>query len=111
MKGIQILLLVIVLMIAVYIFTRMRNRIADIILLGVLVIAAVVFIIFPGWTFYIANSLGVGRGADLVFYVSILTFWFVILKLYARVRRLEQLITKIARKEAIETAEETSAKK
>ena len=51
------------------------------------------------------TDLVVGRGADLIFYISILIFWFVILKLYARIRRLEQIITQVVRKEAIDEAE------
>jgi len=46
----------------------------------------------------------VGRGADLVFYISILIFWFIILKLYARQRKLEQMITDLIRKDALENA-------
>jgi hypothetical protein len=49
----------------------------------------------------------VGRGADLVFYTSILIFWFVILKLYARIRRLEQIITQVVRKDAVDEAEKS----
>ena len=72
---------------------------------GVAFIAAVVFILFPDITNSIANKLGVGRGADLVFYTSILIFWFAILKLYARIRKLEQIITQVVRKDAIDEAE------
>lgn len=70
-----------------------------------LIASAVVFILFPDITNDIANRLGVGRGADLIFYTSILIFWFVVLKLYARIRRLEQIITQVVRKEAIDEAE------
>ena len=103
MTGIKILLTTGVAFIAVYFFLRLRNSIFDIFIL--LIAAAVVFILFPDITNSIANKLGVGRGADLVFYTSILIFWFVILKLYARIRRLEQIITQVVRKDAIDEAE------
>jgi hypothetical protein len=45
-----------------------------------------------------------GTWADLVFYISILIFWFIILKLYARLRKLEQTITDIIRKDALNNA-------
>ena len=105
MTGIKILLTTGVAFIAVYFFLRLRNSIFDIFILLLLIAAAVVFILFPDITNSIANKLGVGRGADLVFYTSILIFWFVILKLYARIRRLEQIITQVVRKDAIDESE------
>jgi hypothetical protein len=104
MNGIKILLITGVAFIAVYFFLRLRNSIFDIILLLLLIAAAVVFILFPGITNQLAVWLGVGRGADLVFYISIIIFWFVILKLYARIRKLEQVVTTIVRKEALDKA-------
>lgn len=110
MNGIKILLITGVAFIAVYFFIRLRNSILDILLLLGLIAAAIVFILFPDITNQLANRLGVGRGADLVFYTSIIIFWFVILKLYARIRKLEQLLTTIVRNKAIEEAEETTTK-
>ena len=103
MNGIKILLITGVAFIAVYFFIRLRNSLFDIILL--LLLTAIVFILFPETTNDLAHRLGVGRGADLVFYTSILIFWFVILKLYARIRKLEQAITLLARKDAIDEAD------
>ena len=105
MSAIQIILISAFLFTALYYFVRLRNRIADVLLLFVLVTSAVLFILFPGWTNLIAQKLGVGRGADLLFYLCIVLFCFVILKLYSRMRRLEQQITEIIRKETIEEAE------
>jgi len=105
MNGIKILLITGVVFIAVYFFVRLRNSLFDLILLLLLVCAAVVFILFPEITNQLARNLGVGRGADLVFYTSIIIFWYVILKLYARLRKLEQTITTIVRKNAMEQAE------
>jgi hypothetical protein len=105
MNGIKILLITGVVFIAVYFFVRLRNSLFDLILLLLLVCAAVVFILFPEITNQLARNLGVGRGADLVFYTSIIIFWYVILKLYARLRKLEQTITTIVRKNALEQAE------
>jgi len=106
MNGIKILLITGVAFIAVYFFLRLRNSLFDIFLLLALIFAAVVFILFPDITNQLAAKLGVGRGADLVFYTSILIFWFVILKLYARIRKLEQIITTIVRTKAIDEVEE-----
>ena len=104
MSAIQIILISAFLFTALYYFVRLRNRIADVILLFILAAVAVLFILFPGWTNMIAQRLGVGRGADLIFYLCIVLFCFVILKLYSRMRKLEQQITDIIRKQAIEDA-------
>ena len=108
MNGIKILLITGVVFIAVYFFVRLRNSLFDLILLLLLVGAAVVFILFPEITNQLAHNLGVGRGADLVFYTSIIIFWYVILKLYARIRKLEQVLTIFIRKKSIEEADEKS---
>ena len=101
MKGIQILLLGLLVIIFIYVISRLKNRKADIIILSTLIISGCIFILFPDWTIYLAHKLGVGRGTDLVFYISTLIFWFVLLKLYARIRRLEQLLTQIIRNETL----------
>jgi small membrane protein len=108
MNGIKILLITGVAFIAVYFFIRLRNTLFDLLLLLGLIAAAIIFILFPDTTNTIAHRLGVGRGADLVFYTSIIIFWFVILKLYARIRKLEQIITEVVRKDALD---ETSTNK
>ena len=102
MNGIQILLIIGVAMIAVYFYVRLRNTILDIVLLFLLIAAAIIFILFPELTNKLAHYLGVGRGVDLIFYISTITFWFVILKLYTRIRKLEQIMTSIIRKDALE---------
>jgi hypothetical protein len=110
MNGIKILLITGLAFIAVYYFIRLRNSIFDIVLLIAMIATAIFFVLSPGSANDLAHWLGVGRGADLVFYTSILIFWFIILKLYARIRRLEQTITQIVRKEAIDRANTTHGK-
>lgn len=111
MNGIKILLITGVAFIAVYFFIRLRNSLFDFLLLLLLIGAALIFIIFPEITNEIAHRMGVGRGADLVFYTSILIFWFVILKLYARIRKMEQIITKLVRRDALDKASFTQNEK
>lgn len=105
MSGIKILLITGIAFVGVYFFIRLRNTILDLVLLFALVAAAIVFVLFPDLTTDIAHRMGVGRGADLIFYTSIIIFWFVILKLYARIRRLEQIVTDVVRKDALNNAE------
>lgn len=100
MSGIQILLIGGVIAIFIYYIARFRNALADLIILGIFSAAAVFFILYPDETTVIANKLGVQRGADLLFYICILFFIFIIVKLYARIRRLESKLTEIIRQRA-----------
>lgn len=100
MNGIQILLICGVLVILVYYIMRFRNAVFDLVLLLFFSGLGVLFILFPNYTNTIAHKLGVGRGADLLFYLCILFFLFIILKLFARIRRLEETVTRFVRKEA-----------
>lgn len=106
MTPIQFILIIGFLFTGLFYFVRLRNRIADVLLLFILVATAVLFILFPEWTNVLAKKLGVGRGTDLVLYIGIVLFYFVILKLYARMRKLEQQITELIRKQAIAETEQ-----
>lgn len=101
MKGIQFILLLGISFIGLYFLTRLRKKILDIFFFAIMIAGAAIFITWPDLTNAIAREVGVGRGADLIFYISILTFWFIILKLFARIRKLEQLFTETIRKDAI----------
>ena len=105
MNGIQLILLTGLAFISLYFIIRLKKRLLDIVLLTGMAVCAAVFIIWPELTNTIAIRFGVGRGADLVFYISILIFWFVILKLYARIRKLEQMLTQIIREDALNKAQ------
>lgn len=102
MNGIQLVLLAGVIFIGVYFLVRLKKRLLDIVLFFILMVSAILFILSPDITNRIAAKMGVGRGADLVFYISILIFWFILLKLFARIRRLEQQFTKIVRDDALD---------
>jgi small membrane protein len=110
MTPIQFILIIGFLFTGLFYFVRLRNRIADVLLLFILVGAAVLFILFPEWTNVLAKQLGVGRGTDLILYVGIVLFYFVILKLYARMRKMEQQITDLIRKQALDEVEKLSKK-
>lgn len=66
--------------------------------------AAIIAIAFPKVPVRIANALGIGRGADLVLYFSILFTFIGFFLLYLRYRRLTEELTKIVRHIAIAEA-------
>ena len=104
MTGIQVLLISGVLIICLYYTFRLRNALLDMLVLLLFTGLAIFFILSPGYTNKIAARLGVGRGADLLFYICILLFLFIVLKLFARIRRLERTLTDLVRKQAKDEA-------
>jgi hypothetical protein len=101
MSNIQLILLTSTAFLGLVFALQLKKRALDILLLFVLIATSVVFILWPDLTSIIAKKLGVGRGADLIFYISILAFWFIILKLFSRIRKIEQKITDVIRQDAL----------
>ena len=104
MNGIQVLLISGVVVIFTYYVSRFRNALIDLAALVIFAGLGIFFILFPDYTNVVAKKPGVGRGADLLFYSCILFFLFIILKLFARLKRLEDKITELVRQQAIKNA-------
>ncbi len=64
-------------------------------------VAAAVVVLLPNSTAYFAKLVGIGRGADLVVYVSLAAIFFIIFKLMMKVESLNKDITKLTRKMAL----------
>lgn len=80
-------------------------------LLGFLVwfflwLAVLVVFWIPDSTSYLAAYLGIGRGADLVVYISIVAIFYLIFKIFVRLNKIEEDITKVVREEAIKNVKE-----
>jgi hypothetical protein len=100
-QGLLIAFLVVAAIISSFAF---RAKVAYRLLAILLLSGAVVLVIFPNLTTLAAQSLGVGRGTDLLLYVSLITGLHVALMLYLRTRDLERKITEQARAIAIRNA-------
>jgi small membrane protein len=100
MTGIQIILISGIIFLSLYFIFRLRSAILDMTIVISFSTLGILFILMPTYTNVIATKLGVGRGADLVFYICILFFSFIVLKLFAKLRRLEQTITELIRQQA-----------
>jgi hypothetical protein len=57
--------------------------------------AIAVVILLPQATIFLANYLGVGRGADLVIYASLIFVFYMIFRLFVRQEKIERDISKI----------------
>jgi len=66
---------------------------------------AIVFTVFPDSSTWLAQKLGVGRGVDMVIYLSMTGLMAACLSLYLRIQRLEQKIVLLSREQAIAKAQ------
>ena len=100
MRPSQIVLLVLLVLFAIYIF-RLRSTSGDrITYLGLAAIGAVL-ILDPGLTNQVATMLGVGRGADLMFYFFIIFALFHFASTAATIRRMQRDLTRLAQAVAL----------
>lgn len=68
------------------------------------VMLAVVAVLFPPFLTQVAQSVGVGRGADLLLYGLTVTFLGYVAASYRRLRQMEQQVTTLARELALRDA-------
>ncbi|MEM0230914.1 MAG: DUF2304 family protein [Candidatus Woesearchaeota archaeon] len=61
-------------------------------------------VFFQGWTVWLSSLLGIGRGSDLIVYVSVVLLFYLLFRLYVKTEKIEQEITKITSYLAIERA-------
>jgi small membrane protein len=102
--GIQFILVIPLLLI---IFSLLKNIQSNTLYRSVLALVAgmgIFFIIFPNLTTVFANKLSVGRGTDLLIYLSIVMFFIVSMLLYSKMRKIEATQTHIIRHLAIQNA-------
>lgn len=73
------------------------------------VLVAIVSILFPQWLTWLANLIGVGRGADLLLYALVLAFLVTVASAYRRNVVLNRKLTHLAREIALARAEAEDA--
>lgn len=64
-------------------------------------IVAAIVIWQPGVTTVIANFVGIGRGADLVLYASVIALLILVFQLHVAHDRLERKLTELVRQQAL----------
>lgn len=71
---------------------------------ALVVLAGVVSVLFPDLLTRLARTVGVGRGADLLLYVLVVTFLLTTVVLFRRIGTLERRYAELARSVALATA-------
>lgn len=69
------------------------------------VVGGVIAVLWPDITVVIANAVGVGRGTDLVFYVSVMVFLYYAVATSQRIHRLEHNVAELTRALALDQAQ------
>jgi hypothetical protein len=68
-------------------------------------------VVFPSTLGHLANLTGVGRGVDVIIYLSIIVLFYMIYRSYVRMENMEREITKLVREIAIIEREKANDKK
>lgn len=97
MNPIQPILIVLLLVAAIFGIRSLRMRIVTRMVVVVVATMGIVFVLHPELTNSIAHKVGVGRGADLMFYLFSLASTYAFLIVYARHRELRRDLTKLTR--------------
>lgn len=109
MIPIQILLLLFLLMAFILYWKVFQNRFLNRLLLAGAFLLMGLLVLYPSLSTYIANRLGVGRGTDLILYVCIVCLMFVLLLMYSKIKKLEEMITALIRDKALKESEHGDA--
>jgi small membrane protein len=99
--------IIVTLFVVIILFKLFKQRQADKIsmsgFLAWLLLWLIVLVVFwqPATASYLASFLGIGRGADLIIYLSIIVIFYLLFKIFVHLNKIETEITKIVREDAI----------
>lgn len=100
----QILLIALLAGLALYLF-RLRTTPRDRLLYVMMVAVAIPLVLFPEVSNVVAHAFGIGRGADLVFYLFIIFSLFHFATTASRIRQMERQITTLVQDRALAAPE------
>lgn len=83
---------------------RLRTVLIQRVLIIPLGIILCVFTVAPELSTRVANVFGIGRGADLIFYLAHMTEAFFLLILYARYQNVSRDLAEMVRRQALDQA-------
>lgn len=109
MMYLQILVTIFIVFILLKLFLqKQKNKISLLSFLIWFLLWLAILLVFwlPDTTSYLAAWLGIGRGADLVVYLSIVAIFYMIFKIFVRLNKIENEITRVVRADAIKNVKE-----
>jgi hypothetical protein len=96
----QVLLVLFILAFIIYV-VRLRNVLTDRIIFLVSALIGIAFVIRPNLATYLANLIGIGRGADLLLYLMIIFSLFFSVTVLAEIKKVDAKLTDVVRKVAL----------
>lgn len=105
---IKYILLAIVLLIILRVTSKLRSRelgVREYAIWLIFWIGAGVVIFRPETANFVANIVGVGRGADVMVYLSVIMLFYLVFRILVRQERMEREITKLTRELAIKNVQ------
>jgi hypothetical protein len=104
MTRFQLILIASLLFILISYFRRFRRQALDKIFVVLMLVAGIFLVLYPETTNRLAHYLGIGRGADLIFYMAVVGFGYLVLVLYSKIKKLEDQLATLVRKQSLESA-------
>ncbi|MDR0900590.1 MAG: DUF2304 family protein [Methanobrevibacter sp.] len=104
----QIVVVIIAILAILLVFQRFHKKktsLQTFILWIILWIFLAIFGIIPDSSTFLANFLGIGRGLDLILIFGIIGAYYLVFRLYLKIEKLDQDITKLIRLIAIDNEE------
>jgi hypothetical protein len=111
MKLIQFILIPVFVIAMVIYVRRFRTILLDRLIAILMGLVAILLILNPDWTANLAREFGVGRGTDLMLYLSVTGLGFFCLTLWAKLQDMEARLTQIIRTQALAEASQVSPEK
>jgi len=87
---------------------RLRSTGATRIVAVLVAAGGILLVVFPELAVRLARLVGVGRGVDLVIYITLVAFGFLWLHQASRIRELEGRVVDLARRVALDRAEQAN---
>ncbi len=112
--SVQFILLPIIIFGLSRVFLRVREKVIGYkvaLFWSILWVAAGIVVIIPRTTTYLAEKLGVGRGVDIIVYLSLVLLFYLVFRTYVMMEDIRQEITVLIRKLAIEKVLEKKKKR
>lgn len=114
LTTIQIILIVFILFAASRVFLRFREKVITsqvFILWSLIWIVALLTVISPPITTRLASFFGIGRGVDVIVYVSLAALFYLVFRLYVMIEDLRHEITYLVRRLALQNSPKNSKTK
>jgi len=101
LKLVKFVLIPLVIGLVFVYFAKIRSQLLDSLVVLLIAGVGIVLVIWPEMASGLAHLVGVGRGADLLMYISLMGIMFLLILVYSKLRELEANITYLARDIAI----------